>query len=100
MLAITPSGHKGRRLDSHQHDSAYKADAFLCRATSASRGDRRELNPYLLLHRQACLPRTPRTPYRFQRKGRESNPQGRKAQPASNRIPSPILPFRLFLASQ
>ena len=25
-------------------------------------GIRRELNPYLLLHRQACLPRTPRTP--------------------------------------
>lgn len=26
---------QGRRLDSHQHDSAYKADAFLDRATSA-----------------------------------------------------------------
>ena len=31
------------------------------------------------------------------RKERESNPQGRKAQPASNRVPSPIgLPFRLL----
>ena len=53
---------KSRRLELHQHDSAYKADAFLGRATSASRGIRRELNPYLLLHRQVCLPRTPRTP--------------------------------------
>ena len=56
--------------------------------TSATRGDRWELNPYLLLHRQMCLPRTPRTPYCFQRKERESNPQGRQAQPASNRVPS------------
>ena len=70
MLSVTPPGlTKSRRLDLHQHDSAYKADAFLCRATSASRGIRRELNPYLLLHRQACLPRTPRTPYCSSGKG-------------------------------
>ena len=31
--------------------------------TPVIKGDRRELNPHLLLHRQACLPRTPRTPY-------------------------------------
>ena len=31
-----------------------------------------------------------------QRKERESNPQGREAQPASNRVPSPVgLPFRI-----
>ena len=30
--------------------------------SSVPKGDRRESNPYLLLHRQACLPRTPRTP--------------------------------------
>ena len=41
------------------------------------KGDRRELNPYLLLHRQTCLPRTPRTPYCSERKERESNPQGK-----------------------
>ena len=87
MLSVTPSGRKSRRLDLHQHHSAYKADAFLSRATSAkagvqgvepcsavleaacfpeahscNKGDRRELNPHLLLHRQTCLPRTPRTP--------------------------------------
>ncbi len=62
-------------------------------------GDRRELNPFLLLHRQACLPRTPRTPYCLERKEKESNPQGRKAQPASNRVPSPIgLPFRFVFS--
>ena len=27
------------------------------------KGIRRESNPYLLLHRQACVPRTPQTPY-------------------------------------
>ncbi len=36
----TLAGHidlvlKSRRLDSHQHDSVYKTDAFLSRATSA-----------------------------------------------------------------
>jgi hypothetical protein len=35
VLSVTPPGRKSRRLDSHQHHSAYKADAFLCRATSA-----------------------------------------------------------------
>ncbi len=30
MLSVTPSGRKSRRLASHQHHSAYKADAFLC----------------------------------------------------------------------
>ena len=37
MRSTTPSGRKSRRLDLHQHDSAYKADAFLSRATSAWR---------------------------------------------------------------
>jgi hypothetical protein len=40
VRSVTPSGqsfsNQGRRLDSHQHHSAYKADAFLFRATSAS----------------------------------------------------------------
>ena len=94
MLSVTPSGHKSRRLDSHQHQPVYKTGAFLSRATSAIKagvqgvepclavleaacfpeahscnsafvvkGDRWELNPHLLLHRQTCLPRTPRTPY-------------------------------------
>ena len=35
MLSVTPSGRKSRRLDLHQHHSAYKTDAFLSRATSA-----------------------------------------------------------------
>ena len=35
-----------------------------------------------------------------QRKERELNPQGREAQPASNRVPSPIgLPFRLYFSN-
>ena len=42
MRSITPPGHKSRRLDSHQHDSAYKADAFLFRATSAYKRSRPE----------------------------------------------------------
>ena len=53
------------------------------------------MNPHLLLHRQACLPHTPQPPYCPKRKERELNPQGREAQPASNRVSSPIgLPFR------
>ena len=41
MRSVTPSEQsfpdESRRLDSHQHHSAYKADAFLFRATSASK---------------------------------------------------------------
>ena len=36
MLSVTPSGHKSRRLDSHQHGPLYKSGAFLSRATSAT----------------------------------------------------------------
>ncbi len=102
MLSVTPSGQR--------------ADDWICTSIirftrpapfsveprrQIQKGDRRELNPHLLLHRQACLPRTPRTPYCFQRKERELNPQGRKAQPASNRVPSPIgLPFRFRVFNQ
>lgn len=39
-----------------------KSGAYLSRARSASRGDRWELNPCLLLHRQVCMPRTLQTP--------------------------------------
>ena len=46
----------------------------------------------------ACVRPTRQTPYPRERKERESNPQGREAQPASNRVPSPIgLPFRCRL---
>ena len=39
MQSATPSG-QSRRLDSHQYGSAYKADAFLSRATSAIKSAR------------------------------------------------------------
>ena len=39
--------------------------------TPEFKGTRWELNPYLLLHRQTCLPRTPRTPYSAEREGVE-----------------------------
>ena len=35
-LSVTPSRHKSRRLDSHQHQPVNKTGAFLSRATSAS----------------------------------------------------------------
>ena len=44
-----PAGRFWRPLASQKHTPEFK-------------GIRRELNPYLLLHRQVCLPRTPRTP--------------------------------------
>ena len=77
----------GRRLDLHQHQPVYKTGASLfghvgkaraqgvepcpsvleadCspRSTLVFEGIRRESNPYFLLHRQACVPRTPQTPY-------------------------------------
>ena len=58
------------------------------------KGARRESNPYLPVHSRACRTATPQAPYRliFQRKERDSNPQGlqSQAQPVSNRVPSPI----------
>ena len=63
MRSVTPSGQR--------------ADDWICTSIirftrpapfsveprrQIKKGDRRELNPHLLLHRQACLPRTPRTP--------------------------------------
>ena len=45
MLSVTPSGHKSRRLDSHQHQPVYKTGAFLSRATSASSTSARSRTP-------------------------------------------------------
>ena len=45
-----PAGRFWRPLASQKH-------------TPVIKGIRWELNPYLLLHRQTCLPRTPRTPH-------------------------------------
>ena len=104
MLSVTPSGQRADDWIRTSMSRFTRAEPFSVEPRRPiQRGDRWELNPYLLLHRQACLPRTPRTPYCFERKERESNPQGRKAQPASNRVPSPIgLPFRFvqFFKSQ
>ena len=47
-----PAWRFWRPLASQKHTPVFKL----------FKGDRRELNPYLLLHRQTCLPRTPRTP--------------------------------------
>lgn len=59
------------------------------------RGIRRELNPYLLLHRQACLPRTPRTPYRAEGEGVEpSRPRsstGFQPGPVALRVALPFV---------
>ena len=96
---VGPNHTRSRRLDSHQHHSADKADAFLSRATSAvsTKGERRELNPYLLVHNQACRTATPRTPCRAEGAGFEPARHLEDAQPASNRTPSPIgWPFRFF----
>ena len=129
MLSVTPSGHQepttgfapastglqDRRLSQSSHVGKSKQE---CKESNPAwrfwrplasqkhtpvvgKGDRRELNPHLLLHRQTCLPRTPRTPYCSERKERELNPQGRSARPASNRVPSPIgLPFRFIQRSR
>ena len=48
MRSVTTIEMWGRRLDSHQHDSAYKADAFLCRATSG-------IGPQRVLSRSAVI---------------------------------------------
>ena len=50
MLSVTPSGRKSRRLDLHQHHSAYKADAFLSRATSANRVTERNRTAVKQIH--------------------------------------------------
>ncbi len=55
-------------------------------------GIRWELNPNLLLHRQMCLPHTPRTPSSSQRKERDLNPQGTLKM--LNRLPTG--PHRLW----
>ena len=52
MLSVTPSGPKGRRLDSHQHQPVYKTGAFLSRATSAEEQERKELNKLNSLHKK------------------------------------------------
>ena len=47
-----PAGRFWRPLASQKHTPVFHV----------LQGDRRESNPYLLLHRQTCVPRTPRTP--------------------------------------
>ena len=56
MLSVTPSRHKSRRLDSHQHQPLYKSGAFLSRATSAIKHEREESNPVRQFWRLAALP--------------------------------------------
>jgi hypothetical protein len=89
VLSVTPSGHKGRRLDSHQHEPLYKSGAFLSRATSAVIAGVQGVEPCWVVLEAACFPeahsrnqRCPnyavriRTPNCLERKERELNPQG------------------------
>ena len=88
MLSVTPSGQEpttgfapalsglqDRRLSQSSHVGSeherkesnpvrqvWKLAALPGAHSRKLKGDRRELNLYLLLHRQTCLPRTPRTP--------------------------------------
>ena len=55
MLSDTPSGHKGRRLDSHQHYPVYKTGALLSRATSAKAGVQ-GIEPCWAVLEAACFP--------------------------------------------
>ena len=75
QAAAGPSGSSVRKCPGQESNLIYKLRGLVCesstlpgpyvfnRAELALKGDRRELNPYLLLHRQMCLPRTPRTPF-------------------------------------
>ena len=58
---------------------------FVTRIEKSRKCPRQESNLVLDLRRVACLPRTPRTPYCFERKARESNPDFRHATPVSSR---------------
>ena len=79
-----PAGRVWRPLASQKHTPVFKRASDGIRTRTSCFTGRRA---YQVHHRHHIY---------CQRKERESNPQGRKAQPASNRVPSPVgLPFRI-----
>ena len=61
MQSATPSGHEHEREESKEREAVLEAAGsprstlvYAARHNEGSQGIRRELNPYLLVHSQAC----------------------------------------------